>query len=122
MAYCPRCLAEYVEGTTNCEDCGAWLLSGPVPPSTTEPLEQVPLPEDKLVPICAFSGLTITLEADLAKNLLEAHRIPSMLSGDLVAGPFPGFPVVLLVREEDAKRAARILKDYLGRDVIFPAE
>jgi len=45
-----------------------------------------------------------------------------MLSGDLVAGPFPGFPVVLLVREEDAKRAARILKDYLAREVIFPAE
>jgi hypothetical protein len=122
MAYCPRCLAEYMEGTDKCEDCGAWLLGGPLPASTVEPPEDVRLPEAKLVPICAFSGLTVTLEADLAKNLLEVHRIPSMLSGDLVAGPFPGFPVVLLVREEDAKRAARILKDYLGREVIFPAE
>jgi hypothetical protein len=31
MPYCAKCLIEYVEGTTQCEDCWAFLLPGSPP-------------------------------------------------------------------------------------------
>ena len=31
MPYCAQCLIEYVEGTAQCEDCGASLLPGSPP-------------------------------------------------------------------------------------------
>ena len=38
MPYCAKCLVEYVEGTTQCEDCGASLLPGS-PPGTPPPVD-----------------------------------------------------------------------------------
>jgi hypothetical protein len=116
MPYCPRCFAEYVDGTSFCEDCGTQLLSGSPPPRTTEPGEPDRLPEGNLVAVRTFDGLNSSFEAELAQNLLREKGIPSTLSGDIAAGPFPGFPIVLLVREEDAARAAHVLEDFLGPD------
>ena len=99
-----------------CEDCGTRLLSGSPPPRPIEPGEPDRLPEAKLVAVRTFDGLNSSFEANLAQNLLRENGIPSTLSGDLATGPFPGFPIVLLVREEDATRAAHVLEDFLGPD------
>jgi hypothetical protein len=116
MPYCPRCFAEYVEGTSLCEDCAAPLVSGSPPPRVTEPPETDLLPDAKLVAVRTFDGPESSFEADLARNLLRANGIPSTLTGDLAAGLFPGFFTVLQVREEDAARAVRILEEYLRPD------
>jgi hypothetical protein len=122
MPYCPRCLAEYVEGTAKCEDCGIELLSGSPPAREIAPPETGLLPDAKLVAIRNFDNVNSSFEGELAQNLLREKGIPSTLSGELVAGPFPGFPIVLLVREEDAPRALRVLEDFLGPEPDRTAE
>ena len=116
MPYCPRCFAEYVEGTSLCEDCAAPLVSGSPPARVTEPPGTDLLPEAKLVTVRTFDDINSSFEAELAQNLLREKGIPSTLSGDVAAGPFPGFPIVLQVREEDAARAVRVLEAFIGPD------
>ena len=116
MPYCPRCFAEYVEGTSLCEDCATPLVSGTPPERVTKPPETDLLPDAKLVAVRTFDDVDSSLEAELAQNLLRESGIPSTVSGDMAAGLFPGFPIVLQVREEDAARAVRILEEYLRHD------
>ena len=116
MPYCPRCFAEYVEGTSSCEDCATQLVSSSPPARVTEPSETDQLPEAKLVAVRTFDDVDSSFEAELAQNLLREKGIPSTLSGELAAGPFPGFPIVLQVREEDAARAVRVLEAFIGPD------
>ena len=117
MPYCSQCFAEYVEGTMNCEDCATPLVSGSPPPRASEPPETGLLPDAKLVTIRTFDDIDSSLEAELAQNLLREKGIPSTLSGDLAAGPFPGFPIVLQVREEDAAQAVHVLEAFIGHDL-----
>ncbi|MCL5005119.1 MAG: DUF2007 domain-containing protein [Acidobacteria bacterium] len=135
MPYCPDCLTEYVEGTRNCEDCGAPLLPGS-PPEAGEretPEEdragaiggwfrsllgggpEHDSPEAKMVRIRTFSGYTASLDADLARNLLRAQGIPSILPGETSVEMLPFLEVSLLVCEEDAERAKSILSDYFDK-------
>ena len=122
MPYCPRCLAEYVEGTKNCEDCATLLLSGSPPPRAPEAPGADLLPDAKLVAVRTFDGPEASFEAELAANLLRENSIASTVSGDMAAGLFPGFRNVLQVREEDAVRAVHILEGYLEHDPDRPAE
>ncbi len=69
--------------------------------------------ETKLIVIAAFGN---RLEAQLAKGALDAAGIDSMLRGDTVGKmrehiAWSGSGFQLLVREEDAEEARRILKD-----------
>jgi len=67
-----------------------------------------------LVTVRTFSGPRAALEADMAKNFLEAEGIPCMLPGEGSASVLPGVDVMnLLVRERDAEQAAEILKSLL---------
>ena len=116
MPYCSQCFAEYVEGTMNCEDCATQLVSGSPPERKAAPPETDQIPEGKLVAIRTFDDIDSSLEAELAQNLLREKGIPSTLSGDLAAGPFPGFPIMLQVREEDAAKAVRVLEAFIGHD------
>jgi len=112
MPYCPNCLTEYVEGTAACDDCGASLLPGspPAPPAAT-PSEA---PDDsKIVPVRVFTGATALLDAEVARNILQTQGIPSFVPGETSAELLPVLDVSLLVRENDAERAAEILRDYL---------
>ena len=135
MPYCPECLTEYVEGQRECEDCGTALLSGSPPPAekpegsgagSGEALggwfrslvgagPERDDPDAKMVRVRTFSGPTAMLDADLARNLLEASRIPSILPGETSVEMLPFLEVPLLVREEDAERARNILKEYFDR-------
>ena len=67
--------------------------------------------EDNLVAVRTFSN---HIEADLAKGALDAAGIESAISADDAGGTRPhlwvGAGVRLLVRLEDAERAAEVLE------------
>jgi hypothetical protein len=121
MPYCAQCLIEYVEGTAQCEDCGSALLPGS-PPEAPPRVDLTAEKDVKLVPARIFSGTTAEMDAELARNILQTQGIPSALSGEGVADPFPVADVHLLVREEDVAHAERILKEYLDVEVPSPPE
>ena len=110
MPYCPKCFIEYVEGTGQCEDCGAFLLPGSPPAAPARP-EIAPEKDVKLVPVRISAGDT-GMEAEVARGILESQGISCVFSGDVAGEPFPVMGINLLVREEDAERAERILQDY----------
>jgi hypothetical protein len=116
MPYCAKCLIEYVEGTAQCEDCGADLLPGS-PPEAPPRVDLAEEKDVKLVPARVFTGSTAPMDAELARNILQTQGIPSTISGEGLADPFPVTDVHLLVREEDAAHAERILQEYLDADL-----
>lgn len=116
MPYCPKCLIEYVDGTVQCDDCGAVLRPGS-PPEAPPLLDLSQEKYVKLVPLRIFAGGTAQLDADLARNILQSQGIPCLLQGESSAEVLPVLDVPLLVREEDAERAERILRDYLDANV-----
>ena len=142
MPYCPNCLTEYVAGTRECEDCGIYLLPGSPPEAESEadsgsgsgkefggwfralvgagPEEEDP--QVKIVRIRSFSGATASLDASLARNLLKARGIRSVLGGETSAEMLPVLEVSLMVREEDADRAAEILRNYFDKTGPILAE
>jgi len=114
MAYCPKCLIEYVEGSSECIDCHVPLEAGspPPPPDAVKELELTP--DVELTMVRTFSGATGAMDAELAQNILQTQGIPCILPGEGHAELFPGVDIVqLLVRKEDAQRAGEILKSYL---------
>ena len=121
MPYCPNCLTEYVQGATTCEDCGAELAPGS-PPQAPPPIQSAGSGDSKLVTVRVFTGPTALLGADVARNILQSQGIPSLVPGETSAELFPVLDVSLLVREEDAERAATILHDYLDAEAASPAE
>lgn len=91
-------------------DCGVALQPGAPPARVSEER-----PDAKLVRVRTFSGPTAQLDADLARNLLQQEGIRCILPGETAAEVLPGIDVVqLLVRDEDARRAAEILEAFLG--------
>lgn len=121
MPHCARCLIEYVEGMTECEDCGAVLLPGPAPED--EPRRELPgLKGAKLVRVRVFSGPTALLDADMARNILEAQGIPGLVPGETSVELLPVLDVPLLVREEDLAEATQVLREYLDSSNAAPPE
>jgi len=120
MPHCAQCLIDYVEGTAQCEDCGAFLLPGspPLPPRPDITDER----DFKLVPVRIFTGDT-GMKGELAHGILESQGIPCALSGAVARGdPFSLMGICLLVREEDLAHAERILKEYLDVEVPPPPD
>ena len=115
MPYCAKCLIEYVDGTAECEDCGAILLPGSPPAAPPRP-EIAHEKDVKLVSVRIFTGDS-GMGAELARGVLESQGIPCTLSGDVAGEPFPVMDIHLLVREEDAGRAERILQEYDDAEV-----
>jgi hypothetical protein len=115
MPYCAKCLIEYVEGTAQCEDCGAFLLPGS-PPAAPPRLEIAHDKDAKLVTVRIFTG-DAGMAAEVARGILESQGIPCVLSGDVAGEPFPVMDIHLLVREEDAARAERILQEYAEAEI-----
>lgn len=75
-----------------------------------------------LVKVRTFSGATARLDAELARNLLASEGIECMLPGHIAAQTIPLFDVALMVREEDAERAARLLAEYFDSNGPIPVE
>jgi putative signal transducing protein len=69
----------------------------------------MPMTHSELVVVATFLN---RIEAEMARGALEAVEIESMVSADDAGGLRPGLwmsGVKLLVRAEDAKRAASVL-------------
>jgi len=115
MPYCPQCLIEYVDGTARCEDCGAELLPGS-PPEAPLRIDLTQEKNVKLVPVRVFNGGTALMDADLARNILQSQGIPCLLQGESSVEMLPVLDIPLLVREEDAVHAERVLQDYLDTE------
>lgn len=121
MAYCPKCLAEYGESTKECSTCHLPLEAGAPPAEAVGELD-IP-PDAELVRVRTFSGPTASLDAELARNILQTQGIACALPGEGHAEMLPGIDVVqLLVRKEDAARAEEILKSYLDNPESFSDE
>lgn len=124
MAYCPKCFTEYEENSTECIDCHLPLKPGSPPAPVAMANQAAEEPDVELVKIRTFSGPTAALDAELAKNILEAEGISCALPGEGHAEMLPGIDVVqLMVREEDAKRSAEILVSFLDKPpILSPAD
>jgi len=121
MPYCPRCYTEYVEDTAECEDCRVPLEPGEPPERKARPA-LLEMPRDaKLVRVRIFSGPTALLDADLARNILQAQGIPSFIPGENSLELLPVLDVPLLVREQDLAKAEAMLKSYLDTPGLTPA-
>ena len=119
MSYCPKCLIEYREGAAECIDCHVPLLPGS-PPAVETPAFA---PDVRLVTVRTFHGPTASMDAELARNVLKEEGILSALPGDTGAEVIPGIDVVqLLVREEDAARAAEILAAFENAEAELPED
>jgi Putative prokaryotic signal transducing protein len=113
MAYCPQCLTEYADGSPECIDCGAPLQPGPPPQSAQLP-EDLQEPEVRLVKVRSFGGPAGNVSAEVAKNILEASGLRSIVRGEFSGETLPGVDAVdLLVRAEDAAQAAELLESFL---------
>jgi hypothetical protein len=118
MPYCAQCLIEYVEGTAQCEDCGAFLLPGspPIPP-------RLDIADERDFKLVAVRIFTTGMGAELAHGILQSQGIPCALSGDVAGSvPLSLIGIRLLVREEDVAHAEGILKEYLDTEVPLPPE
>ena len=110
MPFCPQCRTEYVEGTTNCADCGVPLIPVLPPERETQPDLR------DLVEVWRTQG---ELNAQLTRSLLEANGISSMVTGEslrLTHGfTVDGLALVhILVRPDDAGRACEIIASTEG--------
>jgi hypothetical protein len=90
-------------------DCHVALRPG-APPSEREKDEEKG--DVRLATVRVFMGGAASTDAELTRNLLESEGIPCVLTGANVARLYHALDVHLMVREEDAERAARILKEY----------
>lgn len=111
MSYCPICGVEYKEGTEQCMDCRVALQPGSPPEPVPKPPNEAPSPN--LVRVRVFSGPQASMQADLARNILEAEGIPSVLPGEYTGEVLPGIDLIqLFVQESDAEQAREILQSY----------
>ena len=123
--FCPKCKAEYRVGFLRCSDCHVDLVEHL--PAEKPPAEEAKVdttfdqnrfePEPELVVIRTFQR---SLDADLAKSVLEAAGIESIIRGDDTArryytGMAQGLD--LLVLAQDAEDADKIL-DTDATDVV----
>ena len=116
--FCPQCKAEYRPGFVRCSDCHADLVDHlpveerPGAAKAGRSFEADPFVlEGELVVIRTYQS---GLDADLAKSVLEAAGIESMIRGnDTARRHYYGLAlsqgVDLIVRAEDAEDADKIL-------------
>ena len=106
--FCPKCKAEYREGFYGCADCEIDLVYE-LPPEAEQSSEE-PIEYLNLVNIEKYY---IRHEADLAKGLLSANGIYAFIQG----GEFRrSGRIRLLVKEEDAEEAIKILSEIKEPD------
>ena len=114
--FCPQCKSEYRVGFVRCSDCDVELVDHlPVAPLVDIPrgfdADHVEA-ESELVVVRTYQR---GVDADLAKSVLEAAGIPSMIRGDEGRRYYYGYGLALhtgielLVRAEDAADAEKIL-------------
>jgi Putative prokaryotic signal transducing protein len=118
LMFCPQCKAEYRVGFVRCSDCHIDLVehlpaekpaTGALPETTSEPNRF-----RRELDLVVIRTYTSGLDADLAKSVLDAAGIDSVIRGDYGIRPnYLGLALTqgldLLVRAEDAEDAVKIL-------------
>lgn len=123
MAYCPECLTEYESWSKECIDCHVPLKAGSPSASSIEKKNSEEGKDLDLVVLRTFMGAAASLNAELAKNILEAEGIPSVLLGENAARIFPLHASVLLrVERKNTERAEEILYEYFDNLPDTPSE
>ena len=104
MPYCPTCKTEYVEGKTECADCGAQLVA-------ELPFQAVPAEGTTWVEITTTGTDD---EARLIKGFLEAEGIPAQIENVRFTQEPVNFGAMgdirLYVAAEDEQRALDLLR------------
>jgi hypothetical protein len=116
MKHCPSCGTEYEDFARECMDCHTALEQGPPSVSVADTRGT---PDAYLVVVHWFGGVAAALHAAQARSRLESQGISCFVSGEYSArlSPLTELGCSLLVREEDADEAKRILRDYLESNV-----
>src|SRR2546426_2725108 len=109
--FCPRCRAEYRAGFTLCSDCNIELVDElPVDPPPTRPPRSSEIDHPDPVVIRTYPSV---IDANLARTLLDAAGIGSMVRSDNKGGQSPGLAfargVELLVGVDDVEAAEDVL-------------
>ena len=115
--FCPKCKAEYRVGFLRCSDCHVDLVDHlPIEKPAPEPEPATAFdarrfePDPELVVIRTFQN---SLDADLAKSVLDAAGIDCVIRGSQHTPYHAGIALSqgleLIVRAEDAEDADRIL-------------
>src|SRR5713226_2998537 len=126
--FCPQCKAEYRVGFVRCSDCAVELVDhlpvdAPSHSSVDARANYVPRGfETEQLELVVIRTFQSGLEAGLAKTVLDAAGIESIIRGD-DSGPrhYLGLALTLgvdlLVRSQDAEDADKILNiDVTGED------
>lgn len=123
MAYCPECLTEYAQGSRECIDCHVPLAAGQSP-ADRRPGHAADFDADlDLMTVRSFMGLDASLRAELAKNLLQAHNIPSTLMGEVSSRVMPFHGLVLLrVERKNLAQATEVLDSFLDQPEVLSNE
>jgi putative signal transducing protein len=117
MTECSKCGGDNAEGETHCAKCGAALVPGEVPQDNAKP------EEFSTVCVRVFRGPMAQMEADVARSVLDQEGILCILPGEIAPESYPGVNLIqLLVREEDADKAAEILAEYFDSAHPLPNE
>jgi len=104
MPYCPTCKTEYVEGKTECVDCGATLVD-------ELPFQAVPAEGTTWVEIASTGADD---EARLMKGFLDAEGIPAQIESVKFSQEPVNFGTMgdirVYVAAEDEQRALDLLR------------
>ena len=125
--FCPQCKAEYRAGFIRCSDCDVELvdrLPVEMPAEAEEVVRKFEAGRFEAAPeLVVIRTFQSGLDADLAKSVLQAAGIDSMIRGnDSARRHYYGLALTqgidLLVRAEDAEDAVKILDvdDTTGDD------
>jgi len=112
MPFCPSCKYEYVDGKTECIDCGAALVDElPVDADTGL--------EDDDVRYVAFRSYASRVHAEMVREVLANEGISAVIKGDEFLGTGTGLSaggvsrVVLWIPEDEKEDACRIADSIL---------
>lgn len=111
MPFCPRCKYEYVDGKTECVDCGAQLVD-------ELPVENdVDVDDD--VRYVAFRSYASRVHAEMVREVLANEGISAIIKGDELLGGGTGLSaggvarIMLWVPEDEKADAGRIADSIL---------
>ena len=118
---CPQCGTEYRQGFGKCNDCDILLIDEGKYQEMQEK-EEAEREKYRLMDIVRVHSVQGQPEADLLRSLLEANGIESFTKSRAVQSVHPftvdGLGEIrILVREEDADKAGRIIEEFVeGED------
>lgn len=111
VPFCPQCRAEYIEGKTQCSDCGVQLVDS-LPPS-------VP-PRD--IHWVELRTAGTEAEGEMLADVLEQNGIPVMLKKDVFASGFGRQGTLLFVPAEQRDEAEALTRDISAPDDGSPED